>query len=216
MSSGKKKAPGGSYGTGIDMRLALFDFDGTISHKDSFLDFLIYAFGFPRLVLALFINSPTLILYMTGIIPNGKAKEKIFRYFFKGHNKNDFEATASDYAKERLPFIIRDTSLKKIEWHLSESHRVVVVTASAEEWLRSWCNEYNLDLIATKLEFAGNTLTGNIYGKNCHGEEKVRRIKERYPLDEYDYIYAYGDSKGDLDMMALADEKYYRGKKLAC
>jgi phosphoserine phosphatase len=65
-------------------------------------------------------------------------------------------------------------------------------------------------LLATRLEVSGNRLTGRIEGANCHGEEKVRRIRDAYQLKEYSQVYAYGDTKGDLPMLALADIRFYK------
>lgn len=65
-------------------------------------------------------------------------------------------------------------------------------------------------LIATKLEIRGSKLTGKFASQNCHCIEKVNRIKEIYDLDDYEYIYAYGDSSGDKELLALADESFYK------
>jgi phosphatidylglycerophosphatase C len=53
-------------------------------------------------------------------------------------------------------------------------------------------------------------LTGRISGLNCHGQEKVRRIKESFPLDQYQEIYAYGDTSGDKPMLDLATHRFYK------
>ena len=51
---------------------------------------------------------------------------------------------------------------------------------------------------------------GRCDGDNCHGQEKVRRIKEAYPLDQYREIYAYGDTGGDRPMLGLATHSFYK------
>ena len=67
-----------------------------------------------------------------------------------------------------------------------------------------------IELIATKLEFKAGKLTGKFATNNCYGAEKSHRIKELFDLELYDYIYAYGDSRGDKEMLALADESFYK------
>jgi phosphatidylglycerophosphatase C len=57
-------------------------------------------------------------------------------------------------------------------------------------------------------------VTGRFLTKNCSGKEKVRRIAERYDLESFDHIYAYGDTPGDKAMLDLADEKHYRWKRI--
>ena len=192
------------------MRLALFDFDGTVTRRDSFLDFLIYAAGVPRFATGIIVNIPSLLMYMAGVIPNWKAKENLIGHFFRGLPIDDFRTLGMSYARERIPVIARPEAMRRIEWHRSEGHRIAIVTASAGDWINGWCRELGLDLIATRLEVSGSRLTGKIDGKNCHGAEKVRRIREAYRMEDYEYFYAYGDSRGDLEMMALADEKYYK------
>ena len=38
----------------------------------------------------------------------------------------------------------------------------------------------------------------------------MRRIKASYNLDEFNHIYAYGDSEGDKAMLDLAHEHDYK------
>ncbi len=64
--------------------------------------------------------------------------------------------------------------------------------------------------IATKLEVKNYKITGNYSGNNCSGQEKVRRIKENFNLSDFDLIIAYGDSRGDREMLELADNKNYK------
>jgi HAD superfamily phosphoserine phosphatase-like hydrolase len=100
--------------------------------------------------------------------------------------------------------------MDKIAWHKEQGNKVVIVSASMECWLKPWCDKHNLELIATKIEIKEDVLTGKFLTKNCHGIEKVNRINKIYVLSEYDYIYAYGDSSGDRELLSLANEKFYK------
>jgi phosphatidylglycerophosphatase C len=71
-----------------------------------------------------------------------------------------------------------------------------------------------VDLIATKLEMKDGRITGRFLTRNCSGKEKVRRIEERYDVKSFNYIYAYGDSSGDRAMLDLANERYYKWKRV--
>jgi phosphoserine phosphatase len=71
-----------------------------------------------------------------------------------------------------------------------------------------------VDLIATKLEMKDGRVTGRFLTRNCSGEEKVRRIEEQYDVKSFGYIYAYGDTPGDKAMLDLANERYYRWKRI--
>ncbi|HEY0608667.1 MAG TPA: haloacid dehalogenase-like hydrolase, partial [Chitinophaga sp.] len=73
-----------------------------------------------------------------------------------------------------------------------------------------WCASMGITCIATQLEVKDERLTGNILGLNCNGEEKVCRIRAQYNLEQYENIYAYGDSNGDKAMLAIAGTAIYK------
>jgi HAD superfamily hydrolase (TIGR01490 family) len=124
--------------------------------------------------------------------------------------KEDFFDVASKYSLHHIDKILRKKAMEKITWHKNEGHKIVLVSASIDCWIRPWCEKNDLELLATKLEIKDGIVTGNLLTKNCYGQEKVNRIKEKYNLKEFDYIYAYGDSSGDKEMLQLANEKYYK------
>ncbi len=121
-----------------------------------------------------------------------------------------FEQFCQKFSSEMLPSLIRPKAIEEIKDLQQKNVRVVIVSASPENWIKGWANKMNVELIATRLELNGNYLTGRIYENNCHGEEKVRRINSNYKLKEYEKIFAYGDTSGDKPMLALANTSYYK------
>jgi len=194
----------------VGKSIAFFDFDGTLTSRDSFADFLLYSFGYWKLIIAAFILSPILIRYVTGFIDNSKAKELLYHYFFLGLSDTQLKDLGEDYVANRLSKIIRPLGMQQVRWHLSEGHMVVIVTASSEYWVQPWAHKNGLCCIATKLDKRHGILTGYYAGLNCHGEEKVSRIKSEYDLKNFEKIYAYGDTPGDLPMLSIAHIKNYK------
>lgn len=192
------------------MDLVLIDFDGTITTKDSLADFIQFAVGKSNYYLGLFIFIPMLVAYKIKLIPNHIAKEKLITYFFKGWDADYFNKLADQYSLEKMDKIIRQKAIKRIRWHQQQGHLVVVISASMECWLKAWCDANNINLISTQLEIIDNKLSGKFATKNCYGLEKASRVKEVYDLSQYDHVYAYGDSRGDKELMALADEVFYK------
>jgi len=190
--------------------VALFDFDGTISNKDSLPDFIQYVVGKPAYYLGLLRISPMLLSYSLNITSNHIAKQNLITHFLKGLEIDFFERTSNQYSLEKIDKIIRPKAIEKIQWHQKQGHKVVIVSASMESWLKGWCDKNKLDLIATRLEVKSSKLTGKFSTRNCHGIEKARRVKETYDLSQYKRVYAYGDSKGDKELLALADEAFYK------
>jgi HAD superfamily hydrolase (TIGR01490 family) len=189
------------------MKIALFDFDGTITKKDSLPDFIKYAVGKRAYYYGLLFLSPILVAYKLKLTPNYIAKEKLISYYFKGWDYEHFQDIADRYP---VDIIIRPKAIKKILWHKEQGHKVVIVTASLEYWLRVWCKKNGVDLLATRLEILDGKLTGKFSTKNCYGIEKVNRVKQHYKLTDYNMIYAYGDSAGDKELLTIADKQYYK------
>lgn len=192
------------------MKIAFFDFDGTITTDDSLLKFIRFVVGNFKFIQGLAVLSPVLFLYKLKVIPNYKAKQMMLSYFFKGMSEKSFSEVAKQYSLEHIDKIVRKDAMQQIQWHHANGHKVVVVSASLECWLHPWCEKNGLELIGTRLEVIDGIITGRLLTKNCYGIEKANRIKSQYNLEEYEYIYAYGDSSGDREMLELAQKKAYK------
>ena len=190
--------------------LALFDFDGTITTKDSFLEFLKFYKGRLSFIIGFSVLSPYLIAMKLGIIPNWKAKEIVLKYFLKGASNKDMELACNDFSTKVIPIILRNKAIDQIKKHQKDDDDIYLVSASAEDWLKAWCSEIGINLIGTRLKVINGKLTGEIDGHNCYGPEKEARVKAEIDLSIYSEIYAYGDSRGDKEMLAMADHAYYR------
>lgn len=190
--------------------LVLFDFDGTITKKDSLVDFIKYAQGNSAYYSGLIKNYRTLAAYFLRFISNNTAKERILIHFFEGWDESTFKLVSDQYAIEQIDKIIRSKAMDRIRWHQDQNHKIVIVSASIECWLIEWCRKQELDLVATQLEVKEGRLTGRFASKNCHGAEKVKRLRDKFDLSTFEVIYAYGDSRGDKEMLAIADKSYYK------
>lgn len=190
--------------------LSLFDFDGTITTDDSLIKFIRFVVGDIRFVLGVSVLSPMLTAYKLKLIPNYKAKQMMLSYFFKGMSEEKFIELANEYSLKHIDTILRPKAMERIAWHKEQGHEVVIVSASIESYLKPWCDKNGLGLIATRLEIKNGILTGKFATKNCYGIEKVKRIKQKYNLLEYNTIYAYGDSIGDREMLKIASKSYYK------
>lgn len=191
------------------MNIAFFDFDGTISFKDSFIAFLRYKNKWGFYAKFLFI-LPLFIAYKLGFFSEQGIKNLCLGLVYKNTSKDDFDALCARFSKEVLPSILRPLAEQKLAWHKEKGDKIVIVSASLEEYLAPWCEKNGFELIASRLEVRAGRITGKLAGLNCHGDEKVRRIKEKYDLLGFEKIYAYGDTKGDLPMLSLAHESFFK------
>jgi len=182
--------------------IAFFDFDGTITCHDTFITFGRFALGDVQFIRGLLTASPWLVLWKLGLMSNARAKEKLFGFLFKGMEEEKFRSLADAFI-EKIDNDLRAGTMAMLRLHQAQAHRVAIVSASIDTWIWPWAKRHGINcVIATKTEVDGEgRLTGHFATPNCHGEEKVRRIKAMFGGLEDVETYAYGDSSGDDAML---------------
>lgn len=209
--SGKEYAPKSACDGDAHEILAVFDFDGTLTKQDTFNDFLIWRFGRIKFYLAMLLVSPLIFLYVCRVLPNSIPKGSLFWLFFRNRSYQKFSQVCAAYGTARLNDLLREEAMEKLRWHVSQGHTVVIVSASILEWIAPWANRNAInDVIATEIEVAAGIMTGRFRSKNCYGIEKAHRLLARYPNIADRIVYAYGDSRGDRDMLRMATYPFYR------
>lgn len=191
-------------------KLVVFDFDGTITYKDSMLELVKFYHGSFRYLLGMFILSPMLVLYKLGFIPNWRAKEYFLTYFFRNEMESRFQSICDRFAVERIPVFTRPAATQCLQQHREKGDHLVVVSSSAENWLLAWCQQQEINLIATRLKVRDGHITGQLEGLNCYGQEKVNRLQQEYSLDDFSEVIVYGDSQGDYGLFDIASHHYYK------
>jgi phosphatidylglycerophosphatase C len=194
----------------VSRQIAFLDFDGTITTKDTLLEFIKFSRGSFRFYLGFLINSPWILAWKIKLISNQRAKERMLTWFFGGMKLDAFQDTCNRFAVAAIPNLIRPKALHEIRRLQAKAVEVVIVSASPANWLQPWTDQLGVALLATRLRTRGEIITGKILDRNCHGEEKVCRIRESYDLSAYDTIIAYGDSSGDKPMLALATKAFFK------
>ena len=192
--------------------VAAFDFDGTITTHDSLLPFLRSVAGTKRFYLKLIHLVPIYLQYRLGLKNNHQAKQRLLHLFLKHQSYQQLLTLGDTFAKDYLPGIVRPEALERLRWHQSQNHRCILVSAGLGIYLQYWAKSVGItELICTQVRVDANGFTnGDIEGTNCFGPEKVVRLSRMLgPKDQYT-LYAYGDSRGDKELLALADFKYYR------
>lgn len=186
--------------------VAVFDFDGTLTTKDTLAEFIKFVKGSQAYYWGLVLCSPILLAYLLKLIPNDQAKQYLFSHFFKGMTYHEFERFGKKFS-QRVDEIVRKETFNKLALHKESGHLLYVVSASIEEWVKPWCLQNDIDVVlGTQVEVTNGVLTGRFSSKNCYGAEKVSRFIQLEPHRKQYYLYAYGDSSGDKEMLALADK----------
>ena len=197
------------------MNLALFDFDGTITYSDTYTPFLRYSSEPRRLAFGRVVLAPVVIAYRLGLISESRARVIVSAFAFRGRSEADVRMAGATYARDVLPRKVRPEALERLAWHQMQGDIVVIVSGSLDVYLAGWCRDHAVDLICSELEAVNGTLTGRYRCGDCVGQEKVRRILERYNLESFPLVYAYGDTDDDRPMLSLAAMKYFQGQPVS-
>ena len=190
--------------------VAAFDFDGTLTYHDTLYYFLLYTHGIVKAYYHFFFLLPTLIAYLMGKIDRQHTKEKILYRFFSGTPINSVRKREA-FAQEKLHHHLRPEAMQRLQWHLKQGHRCILISASLDVYLQPWSKIAGFqENLTSQLADENGIVTGKLIGKNCRGSEKVRRLQEILGPREGYYLYAYGDSDGDRELLAYADAPFYR------
>ena len=198
--------------------IAAFDFDGTLTQRDTFMPFLARGLGWPRFLLALFNCSPWLAAFALRLIPNHVAKQKLMLATLKNKTTTELDDWTDRWLANDFPGQLQDWTMTRLAEHQQAGHCCVMVSASPDIYLKRVAQHLNFEaLICTQMAVIDGRLTGEMKTPNCHGEQKVLRLhawmRERFGAGSGAQImYAYGDTAGDKPMLRMATHGFYRGK----
>jgi phosphatidylglycerophosphatase C len=192
--------------------VAAFDFDGTLSARDTLVPFLRRVSGTPRVLAA-----------AARALPQGRDRDAyklaLIGHLFRGEPADRLASQGEAYVPS-LEAVLRPEMLDRLRWHQTEGHTTVLVSASLGAYLRPLAERLGLDAtLAVELVVgADGLLTGEVVGGlNTRGREKVSRLRawlaERHGPDAEVELWAYGDSSGDEQLLALADHPTWVGKR---
>ena len=183
-------------------QLFAFDFDGTLTTRDTLIAFIRYACGTPRFLLGFLLHAPLLVLMKLRLYSNGKAKQRLFVWFFRGMPIETFDALCQSFASTHR-HLLRPETVRLLQQALSEGSEVLVVSASIDNWVQPFFPA--VTVLGTQIEVIDGRLSGRFLTPNCYGQEKVRRILALHPDRSAYRLTAYGDSRGDRELLAFAD-----------
>lgn len=199
--------------------IAAFDFDGTLTRRDTLMPFLARGLGWPRFLLALLRCSPWLAGYALRLVRNDIAKARLMRVALGGRTLAEMDDWTTRWLARDFAGQLQDWTMARLAWHRRAGHCCVLVSASPDIYLQRVARQLGFDgLICTEMEVQGACLTGGMRTPNCHGEQKVLRLQAWLSARfggksaQAMTLYAYGDTAGDKPMLRLARHAWYRGQ----
>ena len=191
--------------------LALFDFDGTLCTKDSFTGFIFFALRKRHIVKQGIKILPWIQAYFLNIYPADSMRPRLFKAMFSNISSRELLALALEYS-HLLRNSLDQKIYKQLLKHKHNNDDVVIVSASVDLYLKDIAELLGVDLICTEAEIKESKFTGFFATPDCSNEQKKIRVLEKYNLEDYQAVYAYGNSTEDLAMLNLADFKFMVGE----
>ena len=197
--------------------VAAFDFDGTLTRGGSVWKFLTAMCGRDAVVSAGIALFPKLLrAALFGGEAADTAKEALFVRTLGGRSAQEISERAAVFGVAHYRRRNRTKVRARLDWHRRQGHHVVVVSASPEYYVGAAASELGVDgVAATQLEIDGDgKLTGHFQGGNCRGAQKLERLEQWMEASlgathdgdgAQPYLWAYGNSAGDLEMLQAAD-----------
>jgi len=190
-------------------KLYCFDFDGTLTYKDTM--FMYLKFYNPAKYHVQFLRHvPLFILLKLKLAQTEKVKKSFIGSILKGQSQEKIEKKSKQFFERHYPKIVRENALDFINNIDRNNTQSLLVTASLDIWAKPFADAFQMQLVSTRAEFKNGIFTGNFIGKNCNGKEKLERIKEEIDHKKYDKIIAFGDTSGDKPMLKWANEGHYQ------
>ncbi len=186
--------------------MAAFDFDGTLVRGDSLPVFLSLVLGRFGLLATLLRAGPAMIAAYRRDGRDAAKVELLYRAL-RGADRDRIAAVGSSFATRLVGRVRRDMA-DRLAWHQSQGHTLVLVSASLAVYLEPFGRLTGFDrVIATELEVAADgRLTGRLAGANVRAEQKAIRLSAVLPGRAE--LWAYGNSAGDREMLAMADHPH--------
>lgn len=190
--------------------LSVFDFDGTLTRRDSFVPFLRFAFGngfFARRMLRMIWPS---LRYMGRRISRDELKAQLIQTFLAGVKEQWVAQKAVVFKSQAWARLMRPQGVISVKQELASGAEVTICSASPALVLKPFAEQLGIKLIGTELEVIDGVLTGRISGDNCRCEAKVLRLEAVYGVLTQYRMRAWGDTRGDHELLAAAQDAHWR------
>ena len=196
--------------------VAAFDFDGTLTRRDTLLPYLFTGLGWAGFAALMLRCAPWLMGYALRLLPNHVAKARLLRGAFAARSVASLEGWTSRWLVG-LPALLRPQAMTQLVAHQRAGHCCVLVSASPDVYLQRVARQLGFNaLVCTEMAVTSGVFTGDMRTPNCHGEQKVIRLNAWLAGQGWAAasitLHAYGDTPGDLPMLRMAQHAYYRGR----
>lgn len=197
--------------------IAVFDLDGTITRRDTFLPFLL-SFGIAQRRWIAILQLPFIVLaYVIGIQKDFAAKEKLLTIFLRNQEVKVVENHARQFAESWVHPRINFDVIERLRTHQRQGDRVLILSASPDVYVKEIAASLNIsEVICTEVLKTPQSYVGKLKTPNCKGQEKLTRLMAYLGQSASNLmVTAYGDSRHDIPVLEWSKESWWvRDSKL--
>lgn len=188
--------------------VAIFDLDGTLTRRDTYLAFLLHILRKDPLRFCHCLGLPYKVaMFKLGRMSSDALKAAFLRAVLKGTTREQVEKHAVQFAEKCVRRMIKPAALTRIDWHRANSHRLILASASVDLYVPLVAALLGFEeTVCTHVAWSDGRLTGDLKGPNLRGVAKLHAVREVIAKHSFKpVIFAYSDSYADLPLLAFAD-----------
>lgn len=195
------------------VQLALFDIDYTLTKKETSIELYKYMLKKDiKLIKYIPAHILTGLGYGIKVFSATDTKERFLK-FLKGKEEEEIKAIVKSFYREHLINLLYEDGLKAIKEYKARGYKIYLISASPEFYVNEFYNIEGVDkVIGTKFKMEDGIFTPIVIGKNCKGEEKVKRLMEEIKKENIDVDFKnscmFSDSLSDLPLLELVGNGY--------
>lgn len=198
--------------------IAAFDFDGTLTRRDTLVPFLAQVSGRTRFVQVCAQLGLLGAQRRVDVRDRDEVKAEMVRRLFAGRSERDLRRRGEIYARDLLANQVDPDVLRRLDEHRDRGDEVLFVSASLVYYLEPIAEQLGMQgVIAVEPAVDGDRLTGALTHPNVRAEQKALRLREWMgqpasgPLQDAE-VWAYGNSSGDHALLQMADHAFWLGR----
>lgn len=188
-------------------KIVVFDLDGTITQKDTYLPFL---FGLllrkPWIAFRLISLPFAVVMHLCGVRSNTWLKKVFLKAFLKGMRQQDIDPWVERFADKLLRNGLREGAVEELQKHMQAGSCVLLVSASLDIYVNRIGERLGVHaILCTQVEYMQGRITGGLSSENCYGQEKISRIEAWLADHSASSVdVAYSDHHSDIPLLNYA------------
>lgn len=187
------------------MPIAIFDLDGTITHRDTLFPLVMRQLARrPPHLLRLLLLLPAVVRFAFDR-DRGALKQSLLRATLRGISRAELDATSRQFVKDTIAHRCFADALAAVRRHREQGHHLVLMSASVDFYVPEFGRQLGFDqVISTGVAWQGDRLDGTLTTPNLRGEEKAVQLRALVAERNDTHTFAYGNSDSDLPHLKLA------------